>query len=131
MNHYCTYFDAGFLAQGLAQAVPFVWDEHEQPHDYGRYSSFGLKAVLESAGFEVVAHRKTLADGRVLFQLLNAYLYKVTLTRRPRVNRLITHLLPAPVSLAGIVAGWVLPANPDFYLDNIVLAQKRVAAKAD
>ena len=26
--------------------VPFVWDEHEQPHDYARYSSFGLKYTL-------------------------------------------------------------------------------------
>lgn len=116
----------------LVLAVPFAWDEHEQPHDFARYSSFGLRSVLESAGFEVVAQRKTLADGRVLFQLLNTYLYKVTLTARPRVNRLITLVLLAPVSLAGLVLGWVLPANPDLYLDNIVLARKRGAApKAD
>lgn len=113
----------------LVLAVPFAWDEHEQPHDFARYSSFGLKAVLDTAGFEVVAQRKTLADGRVLFQLLNAYLYKVTLTRRPRVNRLITLVLLAPVSLAGIAAGWMLPANPDLYLDNIVLARKRGATR--
>ncbi|MBX3751627.1 MAG: methyltransferase domain-containing protein [Opitutaceae bacterium] len=109
----------------LVLAVPFAWDEHEQPHDFARYSSFGLKALLEAAGFEVVAQRKTLADGRVLFQLINTYLYKVTLTRHPRVNRLITLLLMAPVSLAGILAGWILPANPDLFLDNIVLARKR------
>lgn len=27
--------------------VPFVWDEHEQPYDYARYSSFGLRFLLE------------------------------------------------------------------------------------
>jgi SAM-dependent methyltransferase len=108
----------------LVLTVPFVWDEHEQPHDFARYSSFGLRAVLEAAGFEVVAQRKTVADGRVLFQLLNAYLYKVTLTRWPRVNRLIALLVLAPVNLTGIVAGRVLPANPDLYLDNVVLARK-------
>lgn len=113
----------------LVLTVPFSWDEHEQPHDFARYSSFGLKAVLESAGFEVVAQRKTLADSRVLFQLLNAYLYKVTLTRHPRVNRLTTLLLLAPVSLAGILFGWILPSNPDFFLDNIVLARKRSDTK--
>ena len=26
----------------LLLTVPFVWDEHEQPYDYARYSSFGL-----------------------------------------------------------------------------------------
>ncbi|MBL4699825.1 MAG: class I SAM-dependent methyltransferase, partial [Phycisphaeraceae bacterium] len=35
----------------LLLTVPFVWDEHEQPFDFARYSSFGLKAVLENAGF--------------------------------------------------------------------------------
>lgn len=109
----------------LVLTVPFVWDEHEQPHDFARYSSFGLRAALEAAGFEVEIHRKTLADGRVLFQLLNAYLYKVTLTSRPRINHLVAIGLMAPVNLMGIIAGWVLPANPDFYLDNIVLARKR------
>jgi SAM-dependent methyltransferase len=109
----------------LVLAVPFSWDEHEQPYDYARYSSFGLKAALETAGFVVEEQRKTMADARALFQLFNAYLYKVTLTKHPRLNQLIWSGLLAPVSLAGILAGWILPENRDFYLDNIVLARKR------
>ena len=65
----------------------------------------------------------------MLFQLLNAYLYKVTLTRRPRVNLLLTLALMAPVNLAGVVLGRVLPANPDLFLDNIVLARKPAAPR--
>ena len=30
----------------LLLTVPFVWDEHEQPFDYGRYSSFGISTCL-------------------------------------------------------------------------------------
>ena len=30
----------------LLLTVPFVWNEHEQPYDYARYSSFGLRAFL-------------------------------------------------------------------------------------
>jgi SAM-dependent methyltransferase len=108
----------------LVLAVPFVWDEHEQPYDYARYSSFGIKAALELAGLVVEEQRKTMADSRALFQLLNAYLYKITLTKRPRLNQLIWAALLAPVNLAGIIAGWTLPTNRDFYLDNIVLARK-------
>jgi SAM-dependent methyltransferase len=110
----------------LLLTVPFVWDEHEQPHDFARYSSFGLKALLEDAGFVVEAQRKSIADGRVLFQLLNAYLYKVTLTRRPRVNLLLALVLMAPVNALGAVLGRLLPRNPDLFLDNIVLARKSV-----
>jgi SAM-dependent methyltransferase len=109
----------------LVVTVPFVWDEHEQPHDYARYSSFGLKAALEAAGFEVVEHIKSTGDSRVLFQLLNAYVYKLT-WRHGRAWRWVPmFLLMAPVNLLGIVAGAILPRNPDLYLDNIVLARKR------
>jgi SAM-dependent methyltransferase len=111
----------------LVLTVPFVWDEHEQPHDFARYSSFGLRAVLEHAGFEVEAMRKSTADSRALFQLWNAYLYKITLTRSLTVNRLIVLCLMGPVSLAGLIVGRLLPANPDLYLDNIVLARKPTA----
>jgi ubiquinone/menaquinone biosynthesis C-methylase UbiE len=54
--------------------LPFVWDEYEQPYDFARYSSFGLKAFLERHGFEVLQQRKTLPDLRVIFQLVNGYL---------------------------------------------------------
>jgi len=108
----------------LLLTVPFVWDEHEQPYDFARYSSFGLRALLERTGFEIIEHRKSVADSRVLFQLVNDYLYKITLTPSRTLNFLAQLGLMAPVSLAGILAGRVLPNNPDFYLDNIVLARK-------
>jgi SAM-dependent methyltransferase len=108
----------------LVLTVPFVWDEHEQPQDFARYSSFGIQAVLESAGFIVTAKRKSMQDSRVLFQLWNAYLFKLTRTRRRSVNVLASVTLMAPINLLGIVLGRLLPSNPDLYLDNIVLARK-------
>ncbi len=111
----------------LLLTVPFVWDEHEQPRDFARYSSFGLAAVLEAADLEVIERRKTVPDARVLFQLGNAYLHKLTRTRRRSINLLTTLVLMAPVNLAGIVLGALLPRNADLYLDNIVLARKRSA----
>jgi SAM-dependent methyltransferase len=111
----------------LVLTVPFVWDEHEQPHDFARYSSFGLRAELERAGFEVVAMRKSMADSRVLFQLWNAYLYKLTRSRSSGLNLLAMLLLMAPVNVAGIICGKILPRNADLYLDNLVLARKPAA----
>lgn len=60
--------------------LPFVWDEHEQPFDFARYSSFGIKALLERHGFEIVEQRKSTDDIRVIFQLLNAYIFKKVAT---------------------------------------------------
>jgi SAM-dependent methyltransferase len=108
----------------LLLTVPFVWDEHEQPRDFARYSSFGLAALLKRNGFEVVEQRKTVADIRVVFQLINAYLYKKTASENPYTNLFFTVLLMSPFNLIGTVLGWLLPGNADLYLDNVVLAKK-------
>ena len=114
------------LAPGgkLLLTVPFVWDEHEQPHDYARYSSFGLKYLLEQRGFVVIEHHKLLADASVIFQLLNAYLFKVTLSRFTPVNLLVTAMVLGPLSLMGWLVGALLPRNEDLFLDQLVVATK-------
>jgi SAM-dependent methyltransferase len=110
----------------LLVTVPFVWDEHSQPFDYARYSSFGLKHLLGLHGFDIVEQRKSVQDIRVIFQLLNTYLYKKTLTRNVYINLVATLILMAPVTLIGLLLGWFLPENSDLYLDNCVLCQKTI-----
>ena len=63
----------------LLLTVPFVWDEHSQPFDYGRYTSFGLKHLLKQNGFKILKHEKLGSDITVIVQLVNAYLFKVHL----------------------------------------------------
>jgi len=104
--------------------VPFVWDEHEQPYDYARYSSFGLRHLLEQSGFEIIEHRKSMNDIRVIFQMMNAYTYKKTIRGNFYLNTIVTLILMAPFNILGEILGWVLPENNDLYLDNIVLARK-------
>ncbi len=108
----------------LLLTVPFVWDEHEQPFDFARYTSFGLQALLVRHGFKVLEQRKLLSDFSVLAQLTIAYLFKVSRTRIPAVNLLLAVLLFAPISVAGLVLAAVLPNNPDLYLDQLVVAEK-------
>ena len=108
----------------LVLTTPFVWDEHSQPYDFGRYSSFGLRRVLEDAGFEIIAQRKTCADCRVLVQLAAAFVYKLVSLRNRRLAMAARMLLIAPLNVFGSIVAFLLPANPDLYLDNVVLARK-------
>jgi SAM-dependent methyltransferase len=108
----------------LLITVPFVWDEHEQPYDYARYSSFGLKYLLEKYGFKILEYRKSMNDIRIIFQLINAYLYKKTITSNQYVNLIVTVLLMSPFNILGELLSKILPKNDDLYLDSIVLAQK-------
>lgn len=112
----------------LLLTLPFVWDEHEQPYDFARYSSFGLKALLERHGFDVLQQRKTLPDVRVIFQLVNAYLYKLLMMRNPYINMVICAFFMAPFTMLGALLVYITPRNPDLYLDNVVLAIKRSVA---
>jgi SAM-dependent methyltransferase len=109
----------------LLLTVPFVWDEHEQPYDYARYSSFGLKSLLEKNGFYVLEHEKIGADVTIIFQLINAYIFKV-IQNWPRLIRLfLTVSLIALFNILGLILGWLLPKNEDLFLDQIILVEKR------
>lgn len=108
----------------LLLTVPFVWDEHEQPYDFARYSSFGLRFLLEKQGFMIRHHKKLGADASTLFQLANAYLYKVVQNLPRPLLLLFIAFVMATITIMGLVAKRLLPSNPDLYLDHVVLAEK-------
>lgn len=39
----------------LLATVPFVWELHEEPHDYWRFTPYALRALLEDAGLDATA----------------------------------------------------------------------------
>ena len=109
----------------LLLTVPFVWDEHEQPFDYARYSSFGLKSLLEKNGFVIIRHEKIGADATILFQLTNAYLFKITQSWPKFRKWVFVPTVLAAVNLIGLILASVLPRNDDLFLDHVVLAEKK------
>lgn len=105
--------------------MPFVWDEHEQPYDYARYSSFGIKFLLEKHGFEILQQEKTNNGIEVIFQLINAYIYKKLCTKG-RILRFFTiSTLCSFFNILGLIFSYILPKNNDLYLDNVILARKK------
>lgn len=108
----------------LLLTVPFVWDEHEQPNDYARYSSFGIKYLLEKNGFRIEHNEKSVNSLSVIFQLINAYFYKKLMTRGKLLHYMAMLFLIFPVNLIGSIISGIFPDNDDLYLDNIILAKK-------
>lgn len=108
----------------LLLTVPFVWDEHEQPYDFARYSSFGLRALIEKQGLNVVFYKKLGGDASILFQLANAYLFKVTQNWSRPFKLLLTVSVMAFINVLGVLACRLLPRNPDLFLDHAIVAEK-------
>jgi SAM-dependent methyltransferase len=104
--------------------VPFVWDEHEQPNDFGRYSSFGLKHILKEAGFDEIQFTKSTQGFEAISQMLILYIYKIFYSKNRFLNLLFTLLLIAPFSIISFLLAMLLPKSKDFYLDNVVLLKK-------
>jgi SAM-dependent methyltransferase len=60
-------------AARLLLIVPHEWEEHQQPHDYFRYTRYGVEYLLRQAGFEGLDIRPVGGFFRLLSRrLLNA-----------------------------------------------------------
>jgi len=102
--------------------TPFFWEEHGQPYDYARYTSFGLEYILDKNGFEVIEQKRCCNGIEVVFQTMSNYLFRVFKLKFPFI--LIVFLLIFPINIIGLIASKILPRNNDMYLNNIILAKK-------
>ena len=108
----------------LLVTVPFVWDEHETPYDFNRWTSFGIKELFSQNNFEIIKLEKSSNYIETIFQTWNAYIYQFVFPKNQYTNFILTPLFIAPITLLGIVLSKILPSNNNFYLDNIIVAKK-------
>ena len=103
--------------------VPFSWIEHEMPYDYARYSSFGIKHLLEKNGFEIVEHKKCGNFARVNFQNWALYFFEL-FKKWGKVGYLLSLLFIVPVNIIGSLLLIIMPKNEALYFTNMILAIK-------
>lgn len=102
----------------LFLVTPHEWEEHQQPHDYFRYTSFGVRYLLSRAGFEQVEIRPVGGYFRLLSRrLLNGLQFM------PKVLAPLYAVLVAP---AALVAPLLEPLDRQqtFTLGHICTARK-------
>ncbi|MBC8488957.1 MAG: class I SAM-dependent methyltransferase [Ignavibacteria bacterium] len=104
--------------------VPFSWDEHEIPSDFCRYTSFGIKDMMEKSGFEILCFSKSSNYLEAIFQMWILYLYRVLNTGHKYLNVILNIIFVSPFTVAGIICSKLFPCRYDYYLNNIVLMKK-------
>ena len=103
--------------------VPFSWNEHETPYDYARYTSFGIKYLLEKNGFKIIAYKKSGNFARVSFQNWTLYFFEL-FKKRGMIGYLLSIVFFAPINIIGSLLLIIMPKNESLYFTNIVLAEK-------
>ncbi len=112
----------------LLLTCPFVWNEHEVPFDFARYSQFALKSLLENAGFEIVNFEKSGNYRLALTQLKVLYNYnhaKKLMGNFFLFRWLYKALFVFIPNAWGLFLNKILPNDETLYLNNIVLARKK------
>jgi SAM-dependent methyltransferase len=104
--------------------APFAWDEHSQPYDFARYTSFAWPHLLAKHGFEVVEQRKTTTYVEAVGQLAIACIWQTMLPQRGPIKWIVHLLVLMPMTLLTLVLSFILPKSQQFYCNNAVLARK-------
>jgi SAM-dependent methyltransferase len=103
--------------------VPFVWEEHEIPHDFARYTSYGLKHILNKNGFHVEKLIKTTTYVLTFGQLFIHYIAQNVLPNGRVLGRIFCLLVVFPLNLLTLFADSILPKRYSLYCSNVVLCQ--------
>lgn len=104
--------------------VPFAWNEHEVPNDFGRYTSFGIRHLLEKNGFQLISLKKSGHFAAVIAQLIPLYIYELISSRNKYFNLLLNTIFIFPFTFLGLLISAILPRNKSLYFNNIVLLKK-------
>lgn len=80
--------------------VPFFWHIHEEPRDFYRYTTYGLRYLFEQAGFEIIKIQPLTGFIVTFGQLLAYYILRLSRFRLLRgavrlVNWAIQHISKA------------------------------------
>lgn len=110
----------------LIISLPFVWQEHEEPYDFFRFSRFGIADLLERTGFEVDSIAKDTGAIETLAMTLNVYITHNLVPPVRGFGHLVTAAVCFPVQLVAMVLQRVLPDQRQLYLNLVVQAKKPV-----
>lgn len=106
---------------------PFAIPEHEQPNDFARYSSFGIKHLFTKNNFKVLEYEKIGNHLEALVQLRISY-YSLVLF--PKLNKLliikpILECIVYPLfNIYAMIFSRIFPHKKDLYLNNVIVCEK-------
>jgi SAM-dependent methyltransferase len=101
--------------------VPFAYDEHEIPYDFARYTSYGIKYILQKNEIDIVGVYKTTSYVLAVCQMLIAYLARYISPRSRMLSRLFQMIIIFPLNVMSILLDCILPKRYDYFCNSVVV----------
>ena len=111
---------------GLIISLPFVWQEHEEPYDFFRFTGFGITDLLKQTGFEVDSIAKDTGAIETLAVTLNVYIVNNLIPPVRGLGHLVVLFVCFPIQLIALILQLVLPDQSRLYLNLVIRARKIV-----
>jgi SAM-dependent methyltransferase len=104
--------------------VPLTWGEHEAPYDFRRYTTFGIRRLLEEAGYRVLFLGRITTGINAIASLVSS---EINASARPSTSTLARNLLERlSIRWWNIqLRLWrMLYTFPRIYIDNVAHVQR-------
>jgi ubiquinone/menaquinone biosynthesis C-methylase UbiE len=108
----------------LFVTCPFVWNEHEIPNDYARYTSFALNEKFKKNNFDVVLFKKSGNFFETYFQIFFLYFSKKNIKYTEQKVNFTKRIIICLINFIGITVNKLVPNNESFYLSNVYILKK-------
>lgn len=112
----------------ILTTIPFAWDEHEQPYDFRRLTSFGAVREFAAAGFEQIEVTKLGNHVEAIGQLAAAYVWQNLATRQPLVRIFVLAFLIFPITGLTCLLSRLLPQSVSLYCGLAISARRPLQA---
>ena len=103
----------------LYLTAPQGWHEHQQPHDYFRFTQYSLRLLLESIGFQQIAIQPLGGYFHYLGQRLT-YIPKILFQDRAGITRILFF----PLEFISLVVCCLIGPISCYYLDRLDRAKE-------
>jgi SAM-dependent methyltransferase len=105
--------------------TPFAWDEHEIPYDFARYTSYGIRNILERNSFDVLEIKKTTTYVLTVCQMFIAYLTQHVLPKNKILSKTAQLFLVFPLNIVSLFLDVILPKRYEYFCNSVVLGRRQ------
>lgn len=109
---------------GVVISLPFVYQEHEEPFDYFRFTRFGIEELLNKSGLRIETIIKDSSALETIAILINVYIIHNLVPRVRGFGCLYSLLFCFPIQLLAMIFSKILPDKGQLYLNLVVHAKK-------